>query len=416
MHQPTWLGNFKMLKTVTIIGAGGAMGCNISAIFASFGNAKVYMLDIEKPVAAIDRAIKSVRAESIRKNLIPADFSMLEQCVKESDLVFESVVERIDVKKDVANKCVKYLKKDALLCTGTSGLSITEIASSLPEQFRNIYFGVHFFNPPYSMPLCELIKTEFSYEKDVAELKEFLESMLFRTVVVCKDKPAFLANRIGFQFINRALQLAEENASIGGLDYIDAIFGQFTGRLMAPCNTADFVGLDVHKAIVDNLLNNTNDDMHESFVLPQFVQELISQGKLGRKAKEGLFKLQINEDGTKIPLVYDIQTKEYRVKNKYNFAFANKMKSHLQNGDYDLAFKALIDDNSKESIICKQLLKEYIDYSLFVGKEVCDDISYIDDAMATGFNWCPPLALSNVLFGTNYPTKYDYRSFFKAGK
>ena len=404
------------INTVTIIGAGGAMGCNISAIFASFGDAKVYMLDIEKPEVAIDRAIKSVRAESVRKNLIPADFSMLDQCVKESDLVFESVVERIDIKKDVANKCIPYLKDGALLCTGTSGLSITEIADSLPKQFRSRFFGVHFFNPPYSMSLCELIKTEYSSGNDVESLRLYLENELFRTVVVCKDKPAFLANRIGFQFINRALQLAGENADRGGLDYVDAIFGMFTGRLMAPCNTADFVGLDVHKAIVDNLLKNTDDFMHDSFVLPEYVQELINNGELGRKAKAGLFKLQINEDGTKIPFVYDIKTKEYRVKNKYNFEFANKMKAYLQNGDYLLAFNTLKNDSSKEGLICKKMLKEYVDYSLFVGKEVCDDISYIDDAMATGFNWCPPLALSNVLFGTNYPTKYDYRSFFKAGK
>ena len=403
------------INTVTIIGAGGAMGCNISAIFASFGNAKVYMIDIEKPEGAVDRAVKSVRAESIRKNFIPTDFSMLEQCIRESDLVFESVVERTDIKKDVAIKCAKFLKDGALLCTGTSGLSITEIANSLPEEFRNKYFGVHFFNPPYSMPLCELIKTEYSLNDDVENLKLYLKNVLFRTVVICKDKPAFLANRIGFQFINRALQLAGENANQGGLDYIDAIFGTFTGRLMAPCNTADFVGLDVHKAIVDNLFKNTNDFMHESFVLPKYAQALIDEGKLGRKAKVGLFKLQINEDGTKMPLVYDIKKKEYRTKNKYNFEFANKMRTFLQNGDYKLAFDTLKNDNSKEGIICKQLLKEYVDYSLFVGKEVCDDISFIDDAMATGFNWCPPLALSNVLFGTKYPTKYDYRSFFKAG-
>lgn len=404
------------IKTVTVIGAGGVMGSNISAIFASFGNAKVYMLDIEKPVLAVDRAVKSVRAESIRNNLIPADFSMLEQCIKESDLVFESVVERIDVKKDVANKCAPYLKKNAFLCTGTSGLSITEIANSLPDDLKERYFGVHFFNPPYSMPLCELIKTDYSSNNDIDSLKEYLTNVLFRTVVVCKDKPAFLANRIGFQFINRALQLAEENKDSGGLDYIDAIFGAFTGRLMAPCNTADFVGLDVHKAIVDNLLKNTNDHSHDSFILPQYVSDLISEGKLGRKAKAGLFKLQINEDATKVPPVYDLLTKEYRVKNKYKFNFAEQMKAHLQNGDYELAFNVLKNDNSKEGLICKQLLKEYVDYSLFVGKEVCDDLSYVDDAMATGFNWCPPLVLSNILFGTNYQTKYDYRSFFKAVK
>ncbi len=404
------------IKTVTVIGGGGAMGCNISAIFASFGNAKVYMLDVEKPLFAIDRAIKSVRAESIRNNLIAADFSMLEECVRESDLVFESVIENIDVKIEVEAKCAQFLKDGAYLCTGTSGLSITRIADSLPARCREKLFGVHFFNPPYNMPLCELIKTKYSSEEDIGFLKAYLEDVLNRIVVTCKDKPAFLANRIGFQFINKALQLAEFYSEKGGLDYIDSIFGPFTGRLMAPCNTADFVGLDVHKAIIENLFKNTDDYEHDSFVLPRFVQMLIDDGKLGRKTKAGLFKLQVNEDGTKTPLVYDIVTRQYREKTKYNFAFARKMQAYLTNGDYQLAFAALKDDATKEGEICRQLLKEYVDYSVYVGKEVCDDISFIDDAMATGFNWCPPLALSNALFGTNYPTKYDFRSFFRAGK
>ena len=404
------------IKTVTVLGAAGAMGSNISAIFASFGVAKVYMLDIEKPEKTIDKAVKSVRAESIRSRLIPADYSMLEECIRESDLVFESVIENIEIKKEVTKKASQYLKQGAYLCTGTSGLSINEISKVLPEDFKKKYFGVHFFNPPYNMTLCELIKTDLSEQFDVDFLKDYLSKQLFRTVVVCKDRPAFVGNRIGFQFINAALQLAGKYASEGGLDYIDAIFGTFTGRLMAPCNTADFVGLDVHKAIIENLFNNTDDYEKRSYVLPDYLKELIDNKKLGRKSGEGLFKLQINEDGSKIPLVYDIQTKQFRAKSKYKFPFAEKMKAYLQNGDYQLAFDALREDNSQEAMICKDLLKRYVDYSLFVGKEVCDDMSGIDDAMATGFGWCPPLALSNALFGTNYPTKYDYRSFFKAGK
>ena len=405
-----------MIKTVTVIGAGGTMGSNISAIFASFGNAKVYMLDIEKPVGAVEKAIKSVRSESIRNHLVPMDFSMLKECVEESDLVFESVVERIDIKKDVANKCANYLKPNAFLCTGTSGLSVNEIASSLPDTIRSRYYGVHFFNPPYSLTLCELIKSGYSKAEDIVFLKKYLHEQLLRTVVVCRDKPAFIGNRIGFQFINSALQLADEYSSKGGLDYIDAIFGQFTGRMMAPCNTADFVGLDVHKAIMDNLRENVEDYEDKSFVLPGYIEELVKDKKLGRKSGAGLFKLQINDDGTKTPFVYDIETRQYRPKSKYKFDFAESMKLHLQNGDYELAFRSLLKDQSLEAEICKKLLKRYIDYSLFVGREVCDDISSADDAMATGFGWCPPLALSNALFGTDYPTKYDYRSFFKAVK
>ena len=406
----------EIIKTITVLGAAGAMGSNISAIFASFGHTKVYMLDIEKSERAVDRAVKSVRAESIRKNLIPADYSMLEECICESDLVFESVIENIDIKKDVTKKASQWLKDGAYFCTGTSGLSINEISKVLPEKNRNRYFGVHFFNPPYSMTLCELIKTDLSKDEDVVFLKDYLSNQLLRTVVVCKDKPAFVGNRIGFQFINSSLQLAEKYQRKGGLDFIDSIFGTFTGRLMAPCNTADFVGLDVHKAIIDNLYQNTDDYEKSSYVLSKYIKELIDDRKLGRKSGEGLFKLQINEDGTKIPLVYDIQTKLYRLKNKYKFEFAEKMKAYLRNGDYQLAFNVLKEDNSQEAVICRDLLKRYIDYSLFVGKDVCDDISGVDDAMATGFGWCPPLALSNALFGTNYSTKYDYRSFFKAGK
>ena len=210
--------------------------------------------------------------------------------------------------------------------------------------------------------------------------------------------------------------MAEEYKDNGGIDYIDAIFGTFTGRVMAPCATADFVGLDVHKAIIDNLYANSNDYEHKSYVLPKYITDLISEKKLGRKSGEGLFKLQLNEDGSKTILVYDILKNSYREKNKYSFEFANKMKAYLHNGDYVEAFLTLKNDNSLEGKICKDLLKRYVEYALFVGKEVAEDISYIDDAMATGFNWCPPLAMSNVLFGTNYPTKYDFRSFFKAVK
>ena len=143
---------------------------------------------------------------------------MLKKCVRESDLVFESVIENIDIKKEVTKKASQYLKNGAYFCTGTSGLSINEISKALPEEFRKKYFGVHFFNPPYNMTLCELIKTDLSEESDVNFLKNYLSTQLLRTGVVCKDKPAFVGNRIVFQFINAALQLDGKHANEGGLD------------------------------------------------------------------------------------------------------------------------------------------------------------------------------------------------------
>ena len=130
-----------MIKTVTVIGANGIMGYNAAAMFASFGNAKVFMIsrDIQKSRNAIDKAIKSVRAESIRKNLIPCDYSNLEECVSQSDLVFESVAENIEIKKEITKQVGLYAGEDTIIATGTSGLSINEIASVLPEEKRSNY-------------------------------------------------------------------------------------------------------------------------------------------------------------------------------------------------------------------------------------------------------------------------------------
>lgn len=431
------------IKTVTVVGANGTMGTNVSGIFASFGNAKVYMIsrDIEKSKKAAEKACKSVRADSIRKNLIPADYSMLEQCVSESDLVFESTAEKLEVKLDVTKKIAASLSADAIACTGTSGLSITTLSECFPENLRKNYFGVHFFNPPYNMILCEVTPTKYTDMTLFEETKKYLKNTLFRTVVEVKDSPAFLANRIGFQFINEAFQYAEKYKDNGGIDYIDAILGPFTGRAMAPLTTADFVGLDVHKAIVDNLYENTNDYAHETFVLPEFVQKLIDDGMLGRKAGGGIYKTEVYENGFKRRTVYDIETGMFRDKMNYVFPFAEKIKSNLKNGDYEKAFTRLVNNKSLEATICLEFLLKYIIYSLSATEEVGYKISSADDVMATGFNWCPPMAMIQAfstvtdvqqlikervdksildkidvdsLLAKVKPSKYDYRLYFKS--
>ena len=346
------------IKTVTVVGANGTMGTNVAGIFASFGNAKVYMVsrDIEKSKKAAVKAAKSVRADSVANNLIPADYSMLEACVAESDLVFESTAEKLDVKFAVTDLIAASLKKGAIACTGTSGLSVTALAERFPADMRGNYFGVHMFNPPYNLTLCELASTKYSDKTVLEELKTYLKNVLFRTVVDVADSPAFLGNRIGFQFINEALRYAEQYKDNGGVDYIDAILGSFTGRSMAPLVTADFVGMDVHKAIVDNLYTNTTDYAHDSFILPSFAVKLIEEGKLGKKSGGGLYKTVVHENGTKHQFVYDINTDTYRKKMEYVFPFAEEMKAHLNEGDYVSAFNALISNRSQEAKICLRFL------------------------------------------------------------
>lgn len=432
------------IKTVTIIGVTGTMGANVAGIFASFGNAKVFCIgrDIEKVRKTIPRIVKSVKADAIRENLIPADFSMLENCVSESDLVFESVAEDLEIKEEVAKRVGRSLKPHAVSCSGSSGLSITKIAECYPQNLQGNFFGIHMFNPPYTLQLCELTPTKYSNPEMKKELIEYLRTQLHRTVVVVKDSPAFLGNRIGFQFINECLQYSFKYKDNGGIDYIDAILGPFTGRTMAPLVTSDFVGLDVHKAIVDNLFDNTNDYAHDTFILPDFTQKMIAEGKLGRKSGCGLYQLIRYENGLKRQTVYDINTGVYRDVIPYVFPFAVKMKKAIAEGDYGKAFDRVVNNRSLEAEICLSFLLKYIVYSLYATNEVGYTIESADDVMATGFNWCPPLALIQALssvadvpklikeripdicksvkidqlFADVKPSKYDYRLYFKSGR
>ncbi len=432
------------IKTVTVIGVTGTMGANVAGIFSSFGGAKVYCVgrDIEKVKKTIPRIIRSVRADAISHNLVPADFSMLEKCVAESDLIFESSKEDISVKNDIAGRVSKAMRKDAISGTGSSGLSISEIARNYPEDLRSRFFGIHMFNPPYTLPLCELISTEYTDLSLKEELKEYLCSKLLRKVVEVKDSPAFLGNRIGFQFINEALQYAEKYKDNGGIDYIDAILGPFTGRSMPPLVTSDFVGLDIHKAIVDNIYDHTDDYAHETFVFPSFAQSLIEQGKTGRKSGAGLYQLIRQDNGFRRQTVYDINTGIYRDVIPYAFPFVDKMKMMLTDGDYVKAFEQLVGNTSQEAQICLSFLLKYITYSLYAAKEVGYTIEAADEVMAAGFNWCPPLAMYRLLslvcdvpelIREKLPdicekidvdsyladiklSKYDYRPFFRSGR
>ncbi len=432
------------IKKVTVIGVTGTMGANIAGIFASFGNAKVYCVgrDIEKVNKTIPRIVKSVKADSIRANLIPIDFSGLESSVADSDLIFESSKEDIEVKREIAIKVGKVMKSTAISGTGSSGLSITQIAECYPEKLRSRFFGIHMFNPPYTLQLCELISTPYTDNNVKEQLNNYLKHTLYRTVVEVKDSPAFLGNRIGFQFINEALQYAEKYKDNGGIDYIDSLLGSFTGRTMAPLVTSDFVGLDVHKAIVDNIYENTRDYAHETFIFPEFASELVNDGKLGRKSGAGLYQRIKYDNGLSRQTVYDINTGLYRDVIPYIFPFVDKMKRRIAEGDYTKAFESLINNHSQEAEICLSFLLKYIVYSIYATEKVGYDITAADDVMATGFNWCPPLAMykalssvvdlkelikhclpdicsridvSYLLDGVRL-SKYDYRTYFKSGR
>jgi 3-hydroxyacyl-CoA dehydrogenase len=389
------------IKTVSVIGANGTMGATVSGLIAAFGGAKVFMVcrKMEAAQKAVEVAANSIKAGSVRERLIPKTYDDFEDCISQSDWVFESVAETVAIKSDIYQRIDKCRKPGLIVTTGTSGFSINELAKNFGEDGQKRYFGTHFFNPPYSLPLCEVIRSDKTDPKLFDEMSEYLKKVLYRDVIETTDTAAFLGNRIGFHFMNKALQYAVKYQKQGGIDYIDAILGPYTGRGMTPITTVDFVGLDVHKAIVDNIQQKSNDYDNAAFVLPEFVNELIAQGKLGRKVKDGLYKMVVNEDKSKQLMVFDIATKALRPVKKYDLPFASEMVKELKMGNYPQALKILKDDMSEEAKLCKFFLVTYITYSIVIAQSVSPQITDADIAMSKGFNWIGPVALMEALGG-----------------
>lgn len=385
------------INTVTVLGANGTMGSNVAGIFASFGRAKVYVVcrDIEKANKAKEKAFLSIKAESVNDNIIACTYNELEKCISESDFIFESLSENMSLKKDIYKMIIPYIKNDAIIATGTSGLSITELSKVFGDKSNN-FLGVHMFNPPYMLTLCELVSHSENQSELVEELNHYMTSKLNRTVVQVKDSPSFLGNRIGFFFISEALKLAEINKEKGGISYIDSILGSYTGRSMAPLVTADFVGLDVTKSIIDYIFDNTQDSFNDSFLSTSYLNKLVSEGNYGKKVNGGLYHKNIE---TNKKYVLDLTDMEYKPVINYKFNFSDKMIESIRIGKYKEAINIMLSDSSKESNICITLLLKYIVYSIKVGYEVSKDIADIDDAMATGFSWIPPLALMELFGG-----------------
>ncbi len=387
------------VRTVTVLGAGGTMGSAVAGLFAAYGGARVYITgrNPQHVEAAALRAARSVRGDSIRSRLIPVAWEDAEAAVAESDLIFESVAENPDVKSPVLARAAAAMRPDALLCTGTSGLSVTSLAATLPAELRSRFLGMHLFNPPGKMTLCELIPSPLTDPALTDAVQVWLETALGRHVVRTADTPAFLANRIGLCFLHEAAHLADDCRGKGGIDYADALFGGFTGRAMPPLATVDFIGLDVHAAIIRNLHDNTRDGMNGLYVLPPYMETLLSRGALGRKSGGGLFRQTAGADGSRIREVYDIASDSYRPAAHYAFPFVHDMCARLHMGDYAGAFRVLLKDSSEEASLCRRMLGHYLLYSFVVAEETRCGMRDADTAMACGFGWCPPLALADAL-------------------
>ena len=188
--------------------------------------------------------------------------------------------------------------------------------------------------------------------------------------------------------MNDCLLLAEKYSTYGGIDYIDFLFSGYTGRNMKPLITIDFVGLDVHKAIVDNIYGNYENSLEKEMTIPKFFNKLIDNGSLGVKNNRGLYH---DKDS-----VYDIEKDEYRKIKKYKNNVVCKINNSIADGKYEEAYRTLFKTKRKDMELVKKMLVTYVVYSIIVASE-SSSIDACDDAMAKGFGWCPPLALKELI-------------------
>ncbi len=394
------------IQTATVLGANGAMGSGCAAILAGFGAMKVHMLarDEKKATQGIDAAVKSIRSNIIGQRMVAGTYQNdLEEAIASSDWVFECVAETYSVKEDINQRIAKARTPGTLVSTVSSGLSISRLAEAFDDDGKKHYYGTHFFNPPYKLILCELVTHKANDPSYTQELKNYLDKTLKRHVVITNDTPAFAGNRVGFQLMNEAAQYAEKYQEQGGIYLLDSLLGGYTGRAMAPLATIDLVGLDVHKAIVDNIYEHTQDTAHDTFRMPAYMHKLIDKGCLGMKSlqKGGMYCIQRGEDGKKSTQVYNIHTEKYEdiPLSKVKLDFKSEALRAIRSSDYRASVEIFKNAKGLEADILRHFISRYISYSFSLIPEVTDQ-SGVDGAMGFGFNWLPPSVWVDLLGGS----------------
>jgi 3-hydroxyacyl-CoA dehydrogenase len=389
------------VQRVVILGANGTMGAGSAEVFAAGGCDVVLLARAperarEGLVGAQNMAKSERIADRMSVGTYDGDF---DEAIGKADLIFEALAEDIELKKTFFERVDKRRRPDSIVATVSSGLSISDMARPRSESFRRHFLGIHLFNPPNVIVGTEVIPHAETDDALTREIVEMLEKRFGRVVTVCRDMPAFAGNRVGFKVLNEVAQLAAEH----GVAFMDYLIGPHTGRAMSPLATVDLVGWDVHKAIVDNVHANTNDEARPSFELPPYMAELVDEGHLGNKTPEcGGFYRRIKENGKTVNLILDPGSGAYKspadVKVK-PLASVEKVRELHRIGCYQEAMAVFLTAEGPEAELARRVILGYVSYALNrVGeREVVDQPRDVDRIMGFGFNWAPPTVLADLM-------------------
>jgi 3-hydroxyacyl-CoA dehydrogenase len=387
------------IREVAVLGSNGIMGSLTGGLIAQNG-LKVHFIarTKDKAESGVGRAVEQARSGMIRHNIECQTYEELPQVLPRVDWIVECTAENLELKKKVYDLIDQYRRPGSIVSSMTSSLSLDDLARGRSEDFRDHFLGVHFFNPPTKLPLCELSPSSETEQELIEFMAVFLEKKMFRTVVMVRNFPAYAGNRIGFVLFSLITKLAEKT----GIELMDHLLGPYTGRVLSPFRTLDLVGLDTHSAIIGSLAEHTNDWMHDVLVLPEYIKKLIVQGHLGDKTpdKGGFYRRDIHRHKS----VLDIDSFSYIPVSNPVIGFINRARDLIHIGRYADAFACIRDANHPDADIVRKVLATYISYSFYcigIVTRIEEGIHAIDRVMTSGFGWAPPGALVNLLGGVD---------------
>ncbi|MBL0182555.1 MAG: 3-hydroxyacyl-CoA dehydrogenase/enoyl-CoA hydratase family protein [Chitinophagaceae bacterium] len=392
----------RIIKKVAVLGS-GVMGSRIACHFAGVG-LEVLLLDIvpkdlpadAKPAArnqivndALAAAIKSnpspVYTKDTVKRIKTGNFTDNMKDIAGYDWVIEVVVERLDIKQSVFTEVEKYRKPGTLITSNTSGIPIHMMTEGRSDDFKKHFCGTHFFNPPRYLRLLEIIPTPHTDPAVVDFLMHYGDLTLGKTTVLCKDTPAFIANRVGV-FGMMAIMNAMEKLQLS-VDEIDSLTGPIIGRpKSATFRTADVVGIDTLVKVAKGVADNCPDDeAKEVFAIPAWLNKMVENNWLGDKTGQGFFKkMPPSPKGEKEIHVLNLSTLAYEPRMKTKFATLETAKPIE---DLKTRIKALCAGTDKAGDFYRQFHYNLFSYISHRIPEISDELYRVDDGMMAGFGW-----------------------------
>jgi 3-hydroxyacyl-CoA dehydrogenase len=390
----------RSIKKVAILGS-GVMGSRIACHFAGIG-VPVLLLDMvtkgaeesTKPSErnklvndALQAAIKSnpspVFTKDVVKRISTGNFEDNMKDISSCDWIIEVVVERLDIKKAVYEKVEQHRRPGTLVSSNTSGIPIHLMAEGRSDDFKKHFCGTHFFNPPRYLRLLEIIPTPYTDTDVVDFLMHYGDVYLGKTTVLCKDTPAFIANRIGVFSIMSIFHIMDKLGLT--IDEVDTLTGPIIGRpKSATFRTADVVGIDtlvkVAKGVADNC---PGDEAKDIFTIPSWLEKIVANNWLGDKTGQGFFKKIKSTEGKEI-LTLNLQTLEYGPRIKPKFASVDAAKPVEDLKQRIQMLHAAPDKAGEFYRLFHYSLFSYISHRI---PEISDELYRVDDAMMAGFGW-----------------------------